>query len=138
MASSSAKKENKKKSKCRRPSIQIEPKCDKCKVVGKVRPFCTTCGGSRICKHKREKRRCRDCGGRGICHHGRDRHRCKNCNGNSMCEHGREKRLCRNCEGGGICMHGRRKTRCKECSLDKMAVIPPHVLPIPPPTHSQP
>jgi hypothetical protein len=59
-----------------------EPRCEKCIVAGKVRPFCVPCRGSRICCHNRERRRCKQCpNASGICPHGRDRHRCKCCGG---------------------------------------------------------
>ena len=77
---------------------------------------CKQCGGRRICKHMRYRRRCIECNGNDLCKHGVSKHNCRSCNGSSFCEHSFNKHSCLRCKGVELCEpHGNRLTTCVKC-----------------------
>ena len=71
--------------------------CNKCEIVGRVRPWCRTCKGKQVCGHGRGKSKCTICKGVGVCVHGRRKYQCKKCHGKGICEHNRQKSKCKEC-----------------------------------------
>ena len=49
--------------------------------INKSKIHAEDCGGSGICKHRKNKARCKDCGGSAFCEHGKRKERCKDCGG---------------------------------------------------------
>ncbi len=68
-----------------------------------------------MCIHGRIRYYCSDCGGGGVCIHGRQRYHCSDCGGGGICIHGRNRSFCSDCGGGGMCIHGRRRYHCSDC-----------------------
>ena len=80
---------------------------------GKYR--CKICGGSRLCKHKRQKHTCKECGGTSICKHKKLRFMCIDCGGASICIHKKHREYCKECNGIGLCIHNKSRWSCSEC-----------------------
>ena len=80
---------------------------------GKYR--CKICGGSRLCKHKRQKHTCKECGGTSRCKHGKLKFMCIDCGGASICIHKKHRQYCIECNGVGLCIHKKARNSCVEC-----------------------
>ena len=59
--------------------IKRRMKCNKCKIAGRVRPWCLTCKGCNICTHNRQRSKCQKCEGSSICQHKKRKRTCRWC-----------------------------------------------------------
>ena len=78
---------------------------------------CSSCNGSQICEHDKNKYKCSECSNsKGIrCLHNKEKYDCTECNGTGICEHKKRKRYCKECKGNMRCEHGVIRYYCKEC-----------------------
>lgn len=74
--------------------------------------LCSTCGGSKLCEHGKQRANCMPCSS---CPHGKKRSRCMACGGVGICVHGTRKGTCVPCGGSETCPHLKVRSQCKEC-----------------------
>ena len=63
---------------------------------GRKKYYCSVCGGSKFCSHKKRKDFCLKCS-KNICPHGRLEYYCKDCDGKYICQHRKIKHQCKIC-----------------------------------------
>jgi len=94
-----------------------------CELHGRVLEKCTSCEGSAMCIHKKERYHCIECNGTKLCEHDLKRKICKICRTYIYCQHDKVKTKCKDCNGKHTCIHKNYIYNCIICTPSNGCVV---------------